>query len=84
MSMRRRFVIALLAIGALVGAVASCHAGKGAKAGATWEYRCANTIRGTDEGAHASMAILNKLGKEGWELVGVDPTNGHFCFKRSL
>lgn len=49
-----------------------------------WEYNCSTTMRSAEKGHHASMEILNHLGKQGWELVAIDSTNGHFCFKRRL
>ena len=32
--------------------------------------------------AHPSERLLNFVGEKGWELVAIDPNNGHYCFKR--
>lgn len=37
---------------------------------------------GTNE--HPSERVLNHLGRQGWELVAIDPSNHHYCFKRPL
>ena len=39
---------------------------------------------GADSGDHPSERVLNHLGRQGWELVAIDPTNHHYCFKRPL
>ena len=33
-------------------------------------------------GHHPAELVLNHLGSKGWELVAIDPNNGHYCFKR--
>jgi hypothetical protein len=66
----------------------------------TWEYRCilppgalkSKSNKGHDghrhghhaSSAHPSTKILNNMGSRGWELITIDPNNGHYCFKRSL
>ena len=35
-----------------------------------------------NSGTHPSMQVLNHMGSQGWELVAIDPNNGHYCFKR--
>lgn len=32
--------------------------------------------------AHPAEKVLNYIGNKGWELVAIDPNNGHYCFKR--
>ena len=32
--------------------------------------------------SHPAELVLNHLGSKGWELVTIDPNNGHYCFKR--
>lgn len=79
---------------ALVWVTAPAEARSGA-ARAVWEYHCTlppgvvpqSTSRDSkgehhSESGHTAVKVLNHLGQQGWELVAIDPGNGHYCFKR--
>jgi hypothetical protein len=50
---------------------------------ATWEYKH-HACPVADAGSPATLATLERLGREGWELTGVmsDATDAHFYLKR--
>jgi hypothetical protein len=79
---RTLFAVVFL-VGCATGGVASQFVVPPAKASASatsWEYFCADT----DANDMADVSgKLNEAGKQGWELVTMNASNGFYCFKRA-
>ncbi len=48
----------------------------------TFEYEVINVKHAREKGMLSLQNLLNKMGKRGWELVGID--GDHYIFKRRL
>ena len=91
-------IVAVLGVVIAGVCVTTFAAARGKSAVQTWEYHCvlppgaipmpedrvpsAHEKALHDGPAHPAENVLNHLGTKGWELVAIDPNNGHYCFKR--
>lgn len=71
------FVVVLLAFGYFIGTI-SCSA----QASKKIEYKVASLGNVSTEQPTQFEALLNKMGADGWEMVGITPGMNGIIFKR--